>query len=950
MRLPLLPGMSVSLKRCLWVGLIGTLGAESAIALAPGEPNPTAFERCLREHSRDRRDGGYAICFVQESRRINAPSQARKLLEALSQAEPDSPWPHYALAAFNPDADAYVATIRRAIQLSSQDEWTWVPYAEDSSEVELQFRIDLHQFLIERDRWTEAERAYASSRARCRELAKPVFEAVFMIRHADSLLFRMERLGEAYDMLEEAQAVLLSSPKGEAFLYELHGVRGNMAAKLGRYQEALHHRLKAQEIADGTELQDVQAIAYYNTASTYINLFGVRSDARAQALDLLERALKAAKKGGIASIAIGSSLQLGKLKSGQESLRHFEECLDLAANVQEKRYRSDCLGGLAQHYMDSDPERSSQLVQETLRLNEQFEDRFSLAYALSNKMRLSWKTRGREEAIRDSLEVLKFIERLRLLQTAEAARAGLFSVWSGTYYWLSGRLLADPGDSRRRSVELAFSVAERMRSRVLSERLHDSRLRAAPRELQDRLRSIQREIVQVQRSLLRSQADDPGRVKAEDRRSRLENEERQLQRRIESASEEPLKAYAPDVGILGRVEAQLNENQALLSFLLELDSNIYGNAEGGSWLLVSTGRGTKAYRLADEARLQANIATALDLLKSCRPQDGERCPIEELAASLYRDLLAEALSDLDPAIDHLIVVPDQILHLLPLSMLRPGPEEQPLAMRYRFSMIPSATLWLHWKSTPIEEPSRPALVFADPEPPSPEGWRVSPRRILPPLIHSRREGRDAVRNLGRGTELLTRTEANESALHRQPLKSYSLLHFAAHAWIDDSFPQRSAVMLAAAQDQDGMLQPREIVSFDLQGRTVVLAGCRSAGGRLVRGEGVMSLARAFFQARAHAVVGALWPLEDRDAARLFRHFYSFIGQGSSVSEALASAQRIRIREGAPPQSWAGVVVLGDGDVLPLPEGRASSLDWRTGAASMLLVFAVAWALWLGRLR
>jgi len=174
-----------------------------------------------------------------------------------------------------------------------------------------------------------------------------------------------------------------------------------------------------------------------------------------------------------------------------------------------------------------------------------------------------------------------------------------------------------------------------------------------------------------------------------------------------------------------------------------------------------------------------------------------------------------------------------------------------------------------------------------------------------------------------------------------------VLHFATHAVTDETNPDRSGVLLApGAANQDGLLQIREIVDLDLDGRVVVLSACSSNTGALLRGEGVMSLARAFFQAGAHTVVASLWRLRDDEAADLFDRFYGHLGQGKSVAAALQAAQRDLIAEGAPAAAWAGLVVLGDGDLAPLPGGRKGSAIpvwvWVVGGALLAAALLFAW--------
>jgi CHAT domain-containing protein len=169
---------------------------------------------------------------------------------------------------------------------------------------------------------------------------------------------------------------------------------------------------------------------------------------------------------------------------------------------------------------------------------------------------------------------------------------------------------------------------------------------------------------------------------------------------------------------------------------------------------------------------------------------------------------------------------------------------------------------------------------------------------------------------------------------------------------DEVNPDRSGVLLApGAANQDGLLQIREIVDLDLGGRVVVLSACSSNSGVVLRGEGVMSLARAFFQAGAHTVVASLWRLRDDEAADFFAHYYQHLGHGRSVAAAAQAAQQDLIAKGAPAAAWAGIVVLGDGDLVPLPGGRKGwrvpVWAWTPGA---ILLAGLGGLFWLCRRR
>ena len=167
--------------------------------------------------------------------------------------------------------------------------------------------------------------------------------------------------------------------------------------------------------------------------------------------------------------------------------------------------------------------------------------------------------------------------------------------------------------------------------------------------------------------------------------------------------------------------------------------------------------------------------------------------------------------------------------------------------------------------------------------------------------------------------MLDGAAASERAVKSLDLRGYGLLHVAAHAVADSARPERSAVLLTPGDArEDGLLQSREIEQLDLSGGIVVLSACQSAAGVVQRGEGVLSLARAFFTAGAHAVIGSRWPIRDDDAAWFFGAFYRHLGTGVSLAAALRLAKRDAIAADRPARAWAGVVLLGSGDLRPQP--------------------------------
>ena len=119
----------------------------------------------------------------------------------------------------------------------------------------------------------------------------------------------------------------------------------------------------------------------------------------------------------------------------------------------------------------------------------------------------------------------------------------------------------------------------------------------------------------------------------------------------------------------------------------------------------------------------------------------------------------------------------------------------------------------------------------------------------------------------------------------------------------------------ADTDNDGLLAAEEILGLDLRGtELVVLSTCESGGGKVVRGEGVYGLRRAFQMAGAQTVISTLWPVDDRSTAELMK--YGLFDGKEGYPQALQRACLERIKElraegeTANPFSWAAFVSAG----------------------------------------
>jgi len=162
-----------------------------------------------------------------------------------------------------------------------------------------------------------------------------------------------------------------------------------------------------------------------------------------------------------------------------------------------------------------------------------------------------------------------------------------------------------------------------------------------------------------------------------------------------------------------------------------------------------------------------------------------------------------------------------------------------------------------------------------------------------------------------------RNEATEENVKRNgKLNEYAYIHFAAHGYIDEERPDLSSLVLAQENnsEEDGLLQAAEIFNLKLNADLVVLSACQTGLGKLVRGEGIVGLTRAFMYAGTPSVLVSLWSVSDISTADLMGEFYDgLIKHKLSKTEALRKAQLALLSddEYAHPFYWASFVLLGD---------------------------------------
>jgi tetratricopeptide (TPR) repeat protein len=320
------------------------------------------------------------------------------------------------------------------------------------------------------------------------------------------------------------------------------------------------------------------------------------------------------------------------------------------------------------------------------------------------------------------------------------------------------------------------------------------------------------------------------------------------------------------------------------------------------------------------ARLPSDIALTEKLhlfyrLLSRPPEDAtvDEDLLSQIGEGISKQLLGE-FPDMIARCERILVAPDGAMNLLPLGALpfpsaednHPGGKLDALVARKELARIPSAT-FLAWHRGRDSRPGAgitPRILAAASD-------RTDLGEALPGAVRE-------VRHLaGRynGVDRIIVSGDSCSIPIPDTLGSYDVLHFAAHARVDDQHPWRSMIRFCRDNESHNPRADR-IASMQLPARLAVLSSCQSAGGRILSGEGVQGLSSAFLSTGVPAVMATLWAVDDRATAELMEQFYEELARGETAAAALRAAQ-ISLSEDSRtqhPYFWAGFVLVGDGEV------------------------------------
>jgi CHAT domain-containing protein len=319
------------------------------------------------------------------------------------------------------------------------------------------------------------------------------------------------------------------------------------------------------------------------------------------------------------------------------------------------------------------------------------------------------------------------------------------------------------------------------------------------------------------------------------------------------------------------IQKALDKQTALLNFFVGKD-HIYLMAITRNMVKIHKTKSLPEY----EASLNDFMAASLNLT------EGSRYKGYKSGNVVFNTLIEPVYS----AIKHykkMIIIPDDYLFYLPFDALdRTAGDKEYLVKSHAITSHYSVSLLMqHNAFTPRSKNPDSTTAFAP---------FVSPNlEIEWTGLEALPFSADEINNPR--TLAFKGKEANK----QQFLKTYNrypILHLATHASLgEDSSANWIQLFPEIDSVSSGRLFVHEIYNLDLSNNNlVILSACESGAGLSAKGEGLLSLSRAFMYAGSKGIISTLYRTDDRVTAFLMKQLYGYLEKGIEPAIALQKSK------------------------------------------------------------
>lgn len=455
--------------------------------------------------------------------------------------------------------------------------------------------------------------------------------------------------------------------------------------------------------------------------------------------------------------------------------------------------------------------------------------------------------------------------------------------------------------------EQAYQYAEASKARVLKDLLYEREIKNStiiPEKLLLRERQLMKNLVSIEEAII-GQGDFLDREK-EALRSKyqqqfeLTNQLKNVRDTISFYLQEKTNAFS-----LEELQNILTTDQSLLHYYLTAESELF--------IFVVNKNEWHHRKIKPSDNFRSNLIEYYNCLKKRPDMRSDKSEADELYTTLayeFYQLLVAPVKDY--LLEEVIIIPDKLLVFLPFETLLQQPAQTArlyqkhdyLIKNHQFSYCYSTLLLHQFKQNESADYRNNVLAIA----PEFKGRDK--------LTYNTSEARQVAKWL-RGDKIIGENAMKDLFITKD-LSQYRVIHFSTHGVADETHPNYSYLSFAAVQDTLGSdkLYATEIQQLSLSADLIFLSACETNIGKFYRGEGFISLSRAFTIGGAKSVIASLWKIDDRQTEQIVKQTYKNLKMGASKSEALAAAKNdylknCRNHEKAHPYYWSALLLIGD---------------------------------------
>ncbi|XP_044170136.1 tetratricopeptide repeat protein 28-like [Acropora millepora] len=289
------------------------------------------------------------------------------------------------------------------------------------------------------------------------------------------------------------------------------------------------------------------------------------------------------------------------------------------------------------------------------------------------------------------------------------------------------------------------------------------------------------------------------------------------------------------------------------------------------------------------------------------PSSGEVCGLEvgnlplppsNNAFKPFYDAVIGPIEDLlGPEDDELVIVSDGALCFIPWAAVIESIRIRIVPSLKSYQLISSVPEGYHKKTG--------ALLVGNP-------CTKELKKPLGPLPFAQKEV-EMIAGILKNTPLVGRQATKAEVMKR--MSSVGLIHIAAHG---NEVTGQIALSpnpgwTQFPKEEDYILKMSDVQAANLRARLVVLSCCHSGRGRILKGEGVVGIARAFLAAGARSVLVALWAIDDEATMEFMKRFYQHLKEGKTASAAVHQSMKFlrESEEFSEMWDWAPFQLIGD---------------------------------------